>query len=202
MSTTISKFAGRLGATLNCQKCNDVIAKGERYVWATQGFRGRKLVRCLKSDCALRRSEYTTSKLAAVYEATEAAHFELDKIAAGTTIDSVVDDVTAVLNDVAAAWNEVAAEYSDAADAMGDAGASMQERAEQIEDAASQLEDANLDFDEPETCGRHDGADGGDDGAEDDAEDCNHCDDLVGEMVKSVIEAARNALDEADSNIG
>lgn len=200
MSTKISTFAGRLGATLNCQKCNDIIAKGERYLWATQGFRGRKLVRCLKSDCALRRSEYTTSKLAAVYEATEAAHLELDKIAAGSDIDSVADDVAAVLNDVAAAWNEVAAEYSDAADAMGDAGASMQERAEQIEDAASWLEDADLDFDAPESCGRHDGADGGDD--DDDGDDCNHCDDLVNEAFEAVIDAARNALDEADSNIG
>ena len=194
MSTTISKFAGRLGATLNCQKCNDVIAKGERYVWATQGFRGRKLVRCLKSDCALRRSEYTTSKLAAVYEAAEEAHDQLDKIAAGSDLSSVADDVAAVLNDVAAAWNDVAAEYADAADAMGDAGASMEERAEQIESAASNLEDADLEADEPDPCERH--QDAGRDA------DCDDCDSLVNETIDAIVEAGRNALDEAENEIG
>lgn len=61
-----------------CSACGDTIEKGSAYRYFKPGFRGRvKVRRCMKPECAPRRSELTNNKLAEVYAAQEDAETDL-----------------------------------------------------------------------------------------------------------------------------
>lgn len=186
------KFQARNGVNLACEKCGAAIVKGDQYRTVQQGFRGRKMVRCIASACQFKRSEYTASKMAGVYAATEEAHAEIDALTE-TDLESVDDDLAAILSTAADAWRDVASEYEESADAMGDGfGDQTREKAEQISDAASLLENETVQVSEPDPCEEHETL----------AEDCDDCDEKIAEAIEAVKEEAREALDNAESEIG
>jgi hypothetical protein len=190
------KFQARNGVNLACEKCGAAIVKGDQYRTVQQGFRGRKMVRCTAVACQFKRSEYTSSKMAGVYAATEQAHEEIDALTE-TDLASVNDDLAAILSIAADAWREVASEYEEAADAMGDGfGDQTREKAEQINDAADSLEGETVEVEEPGDCDcppQDDVSDG---------EDCQTCAEKVAEAIEAVKDEAREALDNAESEIG
>lgn len=186
------KFQARNGVNLACEKCGTAIVKGDQYRTVQQGFRGRKMVRCTASACQFKRSEYTSSKMAGVYAATEEAHAEIDALKE-TDLASVDDDLAAILSTAADAWRDVASEYEEAADAMGDGfGDQTREKAEQINDAADSLEGETVQVDEPDPCDEHETL----------KEDCDDCAEKISEAIETVREEAREALDNAESEIG
>ena len=186
------KFQARNGVNLACEKCGTAIVKGDQYRTVQQGFRGRKMVRCTASACQFKRSEYTSSKMAGVYAATEEAHAEIDALKE-TDLASVDDDLAAILSTAADAWRDVASEYEEAADAMGDGfGDQTREKEEQINDAADSLEGETVQVCEPDPCDEHETL----------AEDCDDCAEKISEAIEAVKEEAREALDNAESEIG
>lgn len=115
-----------------CGRCGTEIKKGDPYRHASPGFRGPKLVRCMAFECRFRPSDLTTSKMADVYAAQEAAHDDLDRLLEeGAFTDP--EDVRSVLEAVVDESSGVADEYREAAEAMGDAGSENEERADAIE---------------------------------------------------------------------
>lgn len=191
-SVKFSKFAARNGATLACDKCGTNIAKGQTYRWAQVGWGGRKISRCM--SCEIRRSETTTSKLAAVYAATEDAEDQLNTINVSNAevLASLVDDINSILGQCGDAWREVAEEYGDAVDAVGEAfGEQMQTRLESIESAADELDTWSADSDEPDTCDEHSDRD----------DECQDCQNLGEEWAREVIDSALSSLSDAESSI-
>jgi hypothetical protein len=189
------KFQARNGKTAECGKCRKPIAKGDRYTFAHQGFRGAKLVRCTDYACAFKRSEYTSSKLAGVYAASEEGHDRIDGLTA-TDLASIREDLETILSEVADAWREVAQEYEDAADAMGEGfGDQMTEKAEEINSAADALESESVDVDEHDGCEKHTEA-------TEPATDCEDCSSLEAEVINAARDQAREAIDNAESEIG
>ena len=186
------KFQARNGKTAQCGKCSTPIAKGDRYTFVYHGFRGAKLVRCTSYACAFKRSEYTASKMAGVYAASEEGHNRIDELKA-TDLDSVEDDLAQILSEVADGWREVASEYEEAADNMGEGfGDQMTEKAEQINDAADELENASPSVDSAEACAEHDAITAG----------CDDCDANVQAVLDEAREEARMAIDDAESQVG
>jgi len=186
------KFQARNGVNLACEKCGAAIVKGDQYRTVQQGFRGRKMVRCTASACQFKRSEYTSSKMAGIYAATEEAHEEINGLTE-TDLESVDDDLAAILSTAADAWREVASEYEEAADAMGDGfGDQTREKAEQINDAADSLEGETVQVGEPDPCDEHETLE----------ENCDDCAEKISEAIEAVKEEAREALDNAESEIG
>ncbi len=118
---------------------------GDPYRHASPGFRGPKLVRCMKFECRFRASDLTTSKMASVYAAQESAHDSLDELLEGDWTDT--DEVQSILSSMADEVRDVGQEYTDAADAMGAAGEEMTEKADAIDSYADDLE--NITFDDP-----------------------------------------------------
>ena len=189
---TTRKFQARNGKTAACGKCGKEIVKGERYVSVQYGFRGSLLVRCTASACEFKRSEYTASKLAGVYAASEQAHDAIDALTS-RDVEVLVEDLESILNECAEAWREVAAEYQDAADNMqGGLGEQMQERVDAVESAADTLESTSLEATAPEACSDHDDIDA----------DCADCQTAVDEAVESLREEARMAIDGAEGEVG
>lgn len=164
----------------NCSKCGDPIKKGDGYRHASPGFRGSKIVRCLKPECSFRGSDLTTSKLATVYAAQEAAE---DDVAQAEDADGL----KAAMEAVAEAAREVADEYREAAEAMGEAGYENEERADTLESYADEVEgfDPDASCDECGGSGHQDEADP----ADPDAEELPEC--LVCEGSGIDMEAAR-----------
>ncbi len=194
------KFQARNGKTAECGACRKPIVKGDRYRFVYQGFRGAKLVRCTSAACDFKRSEYTSSKMAGVYAASENAHEALDALMKGdsafnmaTDLASVDSDIEQILSEAAENWRDVANEYEEAADNMGDGfGDATRERAEQINDAADELENAAPSVDEPGACEEHETI----------TEDCSDCGDAVREAIQNVIDEAHNAIDESEASAG
>ena len=169
------KFQGRGGSTGTCGKCGTTIEKGMTYVSVRKGFRGPKLVRCASSACSFRVSEYTTSKLADVYAASEAGHDAIDALA---DLESFSEDAQAILSEVAENWRAVAEEYRESAEMMGEGlGQSSNDRADTIDSAADELDSADPEVEDEEE--------------EDDAED----------RLDRAKQEAHDIIDGAESNI-
>lgn len=173
-----------------CSRCGDPIPKGAAYQHASPGFRGSKIVRCLKFECRFRTSDLTTSHLAQVYAAVEGAEDDLAAL-------ENPDDVEGILEPVIEAAREVAEMYEEAAEAMGEAGYESQERADSLNAYADELEGLDVDAD----CAECDGTGDlyGQAGTEDDPdrEECGPCEgkgvDLEG--LREEVQAALDGLD-------
>lgn len=128
--TTVSAARKDQGS---CSKCGDPIPKGAAYRHASPGFRGGKIVRCMKPECSFRQSDLTTSKMATVYAAQESAEDDVNQA-------EDADGLKAALEPLAEAAREVADEYREAAEAMGEAGYEMEEKADSLESYADEVE--------------------------------------------------------------
>lgn len=148
----VSKFAGRKGATLACDKCRQPIAVGEQYRYWAAGFRSRrKNIRCMRATCSPRASEMTNSKMSGVYAAQEEAEDALNLLQGAP--EENWDSVRSILEDAASAIEDVAQEYRDAADASPTGlvfGEDLNERADMIEEGANEIRDWEPDEDEPD----------------------------------------------------
>jgi len=121
-----------------CSRCGDTIPKGSAYQYFKPGFRGRtKVRRCMKPECAPRRSELTDNKLSAVYAAQEDAETNLGalKWSDEGSWEEQVEDIENALGEAAEAAEEVAQEYEEAIDA-----------APMLEDRVGELRDAQNDW--------------------------------------------------------
>ena len=71
---SIAKHVKKSMKNYTCTKCGDEIPEGSEYRYFKPGYRGRvKVRRCMKPECAPRRSELTDNKMADVYAAQEDA---------------------------------------------------------------------------------------------------------------------------------
>jgi hypothetical protein len=133
MPRVYTKTKSAAGKTYSCTKCSKPITKGQEYhEWSFRyGGTRRQHAACGRP----KPSQLTQSKLAAVYEAQEAAE---EQIAGAAS----VDDVVGALNDVAEAAREVAEEYREAVQAMNmeGSGNESEERADALEAYADELE--------------------------------------------------------------
>jgi hypothetical protein len=117
-----------------CGKCGDTIPVGDGYRHATPGFRGRRLVRCMKADCRFRTSDLTTSNMQGAYAAQEGCE---DDIALATCLD----DVEQALSAYADGLREVASLYEDASSNWGDNGnEEWDQKRDDLEAAADELD--------------------------------------------------------------
>jgi hypothetical protein len=104
-----------------CTKCHDPIEKGETYRYFKPGFRGRiKVRRCLKPECAPRRSELEDNKLSAVYEAQEDAETNIRSLKWDDSVpwEEQFGDIESALQEAAGAATDVADEYEQAIDGL------------------------------------------------------------------------------------
>jgi len=119
---------------VRCMKCSNAIHKGDPYQWI-KGRYGPKLVIC--ALCHFSRSDQTTSKLAQVYDAFDAAYKELDEADESTDLQSILDDVTQAVR-------EVEDEYRSAADEYFNGGGPSAESADECDSCASELESIDV----------------------------------------------------------
>jgi len=141
--TTVQKARKDQG---QCSRCGDPVSKGDPYRWAQPGFRGRRIVRCMKATCNFRQSDLDTSNLQGAWSAVEDAEDALDNA-------DTVEDIKAALEQCADELDEVASLYQDAMDSWaGDTPPDeWQERYDTLESAASELRDWEPDDpDEPD----------------------------------------------------
>lgn len=117
-----------------CDKCQSRIKKGESYRWA-KGRYTRKMVRCMKAECAFRPTDLSSAKTAQIDEAINDAHTSLH-------LAEDLDAIKAVLEDVASVARDVAQEYQDANDAWagGQGREDLQEKVDACEAFADELE--------------------------------------------------------------
>jgi hypothetical protein len=103
-----------------CSKCGDAIPQGAPYRYFKPGFRGRmKVRRCMKPECAPRRSELTNNKLAAVYEAQEDAETNIRalKWSDEASWEEQISDIESALEEAASVANDTAQEYEESIEA-------------------------------------------------------------------------------------
>lgn len=140
-----------------CGRCGDTISPGETYQSCAPGFRGPTLIRCSKGSCAFRQSEMTTSKMAGVYAAQEAAEDSINAIEYTTDNDvlerDIMDEIREILSTCGDAIREVAEEYREAS--QGWAGGNSpneewEEKADELDAAADEAEDFTPDDYDPE----------------------------------------------------
>lgn len=165
-----------------CSKCGGILPVGSAYRHASPGFRGRKIVRCMKPECSFRQSDLTTSKMSSAYAAIESAE---DILSNGM---GSLDDIRSTLQQAADEIRDVAQEYRDANHAWGETNGAENyewvEKADELEGFADELEnwEPSEEHDESAWSGEDDTTPGWD-----------TSDDYISEM----IEEALTALGEA-----
>ena len=117
-----------------CQRCREVIPKGEGYRWIKPRY-GLKRVHCMKPKCAFRPTELSSSKAAVLEEAIDEARTDIEL---ATDYDSIKD----ALQIAADAARDIAQEYQDASDAWagGNGNKEFQEKADACESFADDVE--------------------------------------------------------------
>lgn len=207
-----SRFAGRKGATLACEKCKRDIPKGEVYRYYTVGYRSRyRHIRCYRSECTPRQSEMTNSKMAGVYSGSESLMDTVNALAftAGDDAASIISEVESALETAADEWRNVGEEYREAAEASPTGlifGQDYNEVADSIENAADELANWSADEDEPDydscTNVAHEG------GLSDEPEhldrgvpECDGCVDIASEWLGDIQGSVESHAQDAESNI-
>jgi hypothetical protein len=118
------KKKNRAGATRSCGRCQREIQPGEEY--RSWSFRyGGTHYRCIRPECAPRRSELTQSLMGEVYDAIETAEADIRGAESAEEISDALTTVSEVKEDIAS-------QYREAAEPFGGAGENA-ERADELE---------------------------------------------------------------------
>lgn len=123
-----------------CSKCGDTIPKGTAYRYFKPGFRGKmKIRRCMKSECAPRRSELTDNKLASVYAAQEDAETTIRSLkwSDEATWEEQIADIESALEEVASMAADIVDEYEQAIDVTP----MLEDKVGELRDALSEYAD-------------------------------------------------------------
>ena len=126
-----TKTKSTRGAVYGCVKCSKPIVAGEQYHEWTFRYGGTRRQHATHGRPT--RGQLTQGKLAALYDAQDAA---AETIAGADN----ADDIAQALRDVQEVASEVAGEYREAAEAMGAAGTENEERADTLDSYADELE--------------------------------------------------------------
>jgi hypothetical protein len=176
---TVKKAAKDQG---NCGGCGKPIKKGMPYKWI-KCFRGPKQIKC--ESCKFRPSEFTTSKMGAIYDAQEDTHNAISEWDGQN-----LGDLTSHLECLAETVREVSQEYQDSADNIrehfqeSETADELEEKAQNLEGWADDIENVSLEeFDE----------EGAEEEAKEEAEDQKDVDAYSEEDIKALIEEKRES---------
>lgn len=126
-----------------CGHCGVPLPPGSAYRYWKPGFHGRtKYRRCMKPECAPKRSELESSKLVDAYQAIEAAEEEIEK---ATTVEDVKDGIS----DCAGAIETLIGEYEDSIQENPMLEDQLREKIDQLQTFVDELQGFDPD-DEPE----------------------------------------------------
>lgn len=166
MKVTTVKRARKSGKTRKCLRCGHEVQVGETYRSAEPRY-GPIKIWC--KDHHPKRSELTSTKLAAVYDAQDEFN---------PNVYASVDDLKEALNEIASVVSEVADEYQESIDAMPEGlqegspvAEDMREKVDVLQEYASSLEDWD-----PDDTGEDDDEDGLESAREQAQEAVNSCD--------------------------
>lgn len=196
-----------------CEKCRQEIKVGDPYKWVkpkSGPYGGSKRVRCAACP-SWKPSELSSSKMATLYAAQEAADEAFGALMLPDTedaVDSFVDDVKQILNDLAEGARDTAGEYQEGLDNMPDglrdAAYETQEKIEALESFAEDLEGWDPSADSPEIPAEPTEDDYAPENPDDEADveqakaDFQEAmDEWEGEVTDAIQEWAQGVLDEA-----
>lgn len=145
------------GKEIKCKHCQRVIKPGENYKYYTRRFsrigKGVRYNHC--SACPVRPTDLSSSPMAELTEAQQAAQTAIDSASCGADLQAAIEELKSVAEDIKQRAEDSLENMPEGLRENSDSGQQLQERIDALESYVSELESVSIDeslelSDEPE----------------------------------------------------